>query len=153
VVIMNISKKLTQLTGNCHCGNVEFYFYTDKVVGELPVRACTCTFCIKHAARYTSDPAGHIKVVIHESKFLSSYRHGTGTADFLVCSRCGVCPLVLCLINDELHAVVNINALEDIAMFTQPAKSVDYDGETQQQRLVRRKKNWISQVTVSLDTH
>lgn len=144
----DISTKLTQLMGRCHCGNIEFHFYTDLVVAELPVRVCTCTFCIKHAARYTSAPAGQIKVVIHESKFLSRYRHGTGTADFLVCARCGVSPLVLCSINGELYATVNINALEDIAMFTQAGKFVEYDGETQQQRLARRKNSWVSKVTV-----
>lgn len=149
VMRTDISTKLTQLTGRCHCGNIEFHFYTDLVVGKLPVRVCTCSFCTKHAARYTSDPAGQIKVIIHESKFLTRYRHGTGTADFLVCARCGVSPLVLCSINNELHAIVNINALEDVAIFTQAAKFVDYDGETQLSRLERRKNSWISKVTVS----
>lgn len=146
----DISKKLTKLTGCCHCGNIEFHFYTEKVVGELTIRVCICTFCTKHAARYTSDPAGQIKVVVHESTFLSRYRHGTSTADFLVCARCGVSPVVLCSINGEVHAIVNINTLSDIAMFTQAVKFVDYEGETQQQRIARRKKSWISQVTVSL---
>ncbi len=143
------SLKLTQLMGHCHCRNIEFHFYTDLIIGKLPVRVCTCTFCTKHAARYTSDPAGQLKVVIHESKFLSPYRYGTGTADFLICARCGVFPLVLCSNEGELYAVININALEDVTMFTQTPKSVDYGGETQQQRLARRKSSWISQVTVS----
>jgi len=148
----DISKKLTQLTGCCHCGNIESHFYTDKIVGELPIRVCTCTFCTKQAARYMSDPAGQIKVVIHESKFLSRYRHGTSTADFLVRAKCGSSPVVLCSINGEVHAIVNINTLEDIAMFTQAAKFVDSEGETPQQRITRRKKSGISQVTVSVST-
>lgn len=119
------------------------------VLGEGSTSSGYSGLCIKHAARYTSDPAGQIKVVIHESKFLSRYRHGTGTADFLLCARCGVSPLVLCSINGELYATVNINALEDIAMFMQAGNFVEYDGETQQQRLARRKNSWVSKVTVS----
>lgn len=69
-----------------------------------------------------------------------------------MCARCGVSPVVLCSINGEVHAVVNINTLSDIAIFTQAVKFVDYEGETQQQRIARRKNSWISQVTVSLST-
>ncbi|PSO72364.1 MAG: hypothetical protein BRC41_15760 [Cyanobacteria bacterium QH_9_48_43] len=67
-----ISTKPTQLRGGRHCGNIEFYFSSDKVIAELPVRVCKCTFCTKHAARHTSEPAGQLKVVIHQSQFLTT---------------------------------------------------------------------------------
>ena len=44
--------------GRCHCGAIGFEYRTAKPVGEWPVRACQCSFCLKHGAIYTSDPAG-----------------------------------------------------------------------------------------------
>lgn len=80
------------------------------------------------------------------------YQHGTGTAELLVCARCGVFPLVLCSIDDKLYAITNINTCQYLDKFTQAPKFVDYDGEKEQQRLAQRKNSGIPQVTVSPTT-
>ena len=46
-----------RLTGGCHCGNLRLTFETQRDPGELVVRACSCSFCRRHACA-RSDPAG-----------------------------------------------------------------------------------------------
>ena len=75
--------------GNCHCGAVGFEYRTEKPVGEWFVRSCECSFCRKHGAIYTSDPAGSTRFVHKDVSALSRYRFGHKTADFVFCGRCG----------------------------------------------------------------
>ena len=142
--------KVNQLKGSCHCGNIELYFSTSKLISELPTRICSCTFCTKQAARYTSDPTGQLKIIIREPKFTTYYKHGTETADFLICTRCGVFLVALSSIDEQLYGVLNINTLEDIKQFTQTDSLANYQGESISQRLARRKDSWISQIDSSV---
>lgn len=145
----NPSIRVTQLKGSCYCGNIELVFSTSKSISELSTRKCTCSFCTKHAARYTSDPKGELKVVVRKPESLSYYRQGTETADFLICAKCGVFLLALSSIDEKLYGVININTLEDIEGFTQQDSLANYDGESVSQRLKRRKTSWISKVNIS----
>ena len=52
---------MSDWTGRCHCGAVGFAYETAKPPGEWPVRECQCSFCQKHGACYTSDPAGALR--------------------------------------------------------------------------------------------
>ena len=74
-------------TGGCHCGAVRF----EAELGEPPVPAleCNCSVC-----RMT----GFIHILVPHEQFelqtgrdaLASYRFGTGTANHLFCTTCGV---------------------------------------------------------------
>src|SRR5439155_217050 len=57
---------------------------------HLALRADTCSFCRRHGARTTSDPSGHVAITVHHPDQLLRYRFGLRTADFLVCTRCGI---------------------------------------------------------------
>lgn len=138
------------ITGRCHCGNIQIEF-THHHGNEIPVRACSCDFCRKHGGVWTSDPNGGLRVHVVDGADLCRYRFGTRTADFFVCSRCGVVPVVVSTIDDRDHAVVNVNTLEDVDA-ARLAKSVtDFDGEDTGERLQRRGRNWIPDVVVSID--
>ncbi len=78
------------LPGSCHCGQVRVAFETEVAPEALPVRACTCTFCRRHAPLYTCDAKGRVVFEIGEPQIASRYRFGLESADFLVCGRCGV---------------------------------------------------------------
>jgi hypothetical protein len=70
------------------------------------------------------------------------YRFGTRTADFHVCSTCGVVPIVTCEIEGRRYAVVNVNTFEGIDRARFVNAVVDFDGESTEGRLARRQRNW-----------
>ena len=77
-------------TGSCHCGNLKLEFETMLEPAALPLRACQCSFCRRHVALSTSDPAGSVRVSVADASLLQRYRFGLGITDFLICRRCGV---------------------------------------------------------------
>ena len=80
--------------GKCHCGNICFSLTWEPDPAEIPARACTCSFCIKHGGVWTSNPSGTLKIAVKDSSLVSTYAFGTRTAEFKVCARCGVVPVV-----------------------------------------------------------
>jgi hypothetical protein len=75
------------IDGRCHCGNVTFTLRWEPVPSEIPARACTCSFCTKHGAVWTSCPTGSLAVAIRTPASVARYRFGTGTAESHVCTR------------------------------------------------------------------
>ena len=134
------------IRGKCHCGSLTFSLAWDPDPAEIPARACSCSFCIKHGGVWTSNPGSALEVVIREPALVSQYTFGTRTAEFHVCARCGIVPVVTSRIDGRLYAVVNVNAFEgvDPARFRRAASS--FDGEGEDTRLARRKRNWIADV-------
>ncbi|HEX9579268.1 MAG TPA: hypothetical protein VF993_16055 [Myxococcales bacterium] len=126
------------ITGRCHCGNVETSLETGIDPRALPLRACQCTFCRRHGARTTSDPSGRAQIKVRDEAQLSRYRWGLATADFLVCRRCGVYAGAVM----QSWAVLNVNLFDDQEPFRREVQPVNYDGESAEQRIARRKKVW-----------
>src|SRR4051812_13602990 len=79
------------IDGRCHCGNVSFALTWEPDPTEIPVRACDCSFCVKHGGVWTSNPSGSLEVRLENPSLVSQYAFGTRTAQFHVCARCGVC--------------------------------------------------------------
>ena len=134
------------ITGTCHCGNISFKLHWTPEPSEIPARACTCTFCAKHGGVWTSCPAGSLKVTVADGALVSTYTFGTKTADFHVCARCGVAPVVTSRIDSRLYAVVNVNTFENVPPSLLKRAPVTFDEESEQSRLARRQKNWIADV-------
>ena len=132
--------------GKCHCGNVGFALTWEPDPGEIPARACTCSFCVKHGNVWTSHPGAALKVVVQDAARVSKYAFGTGTAQFHVCARCGVVPVVTSLIDGRLYAVVNVNAFEGVDPALLRRSSSNVEGEETGSRLARRRRNWIARV-------
>ena len=129
-------------TGRCHCGNIETA-YAHHHGNEIPVRACSCGYCVKHGGVWTSDPNGSLKVRVADSGALTRYQFGTRTADFYVCGRCGVVPVVVSTIEQRACAVVNVNTFEGVDAGRLNRTVTDFDGEGTGERLQRRQRNWI----------
>lgn len=132
--------------GKCHCGNIAFSLMWEPDPTEIPARACTCSFCTKHGGLWTSNPKGALEVVVKDPSLVSKYAFGTRTAEFHICARCGIVPVVTSLIDDRLYAVVSVNAFEDIDPALLRRASAGFDGEEEASRLARRKRNWIPDV-------
>ena len=135
------------INGTCHCGNISFALDWLPSPTEIPARACGCSFCTKHGGVWTSNPKGSLKVTIREPGLVSEYAFGTRTAQFHICARCGIVPVVTSRIDGQLYAVVSVNALEGIDPSRLRRAPVDFEGEATEDRLARRKRNWIADVT------
>ena len=138
-----------RIEGKCHCGNITYVLRWPHEETKIPVRACSCTFCTKHGGTYTSNHDAELAAVVHDEALVSQYKFGTETAEFYLCSRCGVVPFVTSMIEDNLYAVVNVNSFEGIDPSCFSRAVTDFDGETTEIRLDRRKRNWIPSVTIA----
>ncbi len=134
------------ISGRCHCSNISFELTWAPDPVEIRARACTCSFCVKHGGVWTSCPTGALKVTVRDPSLVSKYAFGTKTAEFHVCSKCGIVPVVTSRIGNRLYAVVNVNAFEDVAPSLLRHASTTFEGEKQEDRLARRRRNWIGDV-------
>lgn len=137
------------ISGKCHCGNISFAFDWTPDPTEIPARACGCSFCVKHGGLWTSNPRGALKVAIADASRVSRYAFGTRTAQFHVCAGCGVVPVVTSRIDGRLYAVVSVNAFEGIDASLIKRSPASFDGEGTDDRLARRKRNWIADVEMA----
>jgi len=135
--------------GRCHCGNISFGLDWKPDPAGIPARACTCSFCRKHGGVWTSNPGASLEVNVAEPALVSKYVFGTQTAQFHVCARCGGVPVVTSLIDAQLYAVVSVNAFEGVEPSLLRPAPASFDGETEETRLTRRKRNWIGKVRIS----
>ena len=134
--------------GKCHCANISFDLDWGGDPAAIPARACTCSFCRKHGGVWTSSPGARLEVRIEDPAHASRYAFGTKTADFLLCTRCGIVPVVTSRIDGNTYAVVSVNAFEDVDESRLARAPASFDGEGTDTRLERRKRNWIPAVRI-----
>ncbi len=132
--------------GSCHCGNVTFRLDWTPEPAEIPARACGCTFCTKHGGVWTSCPTGALQVRVHTPSQVSHYAFGTKTAEFHVCTRCGVAAVVTSRIEGRTYAVVNVRTFDNVDRARLRETPASFDGEDEATRLARRARHWIPEV-------
>lgn len=134
------------IRGACHCGNIAFSLTWEPDPAEIQARACGCSFCQKHGGVWTSNPKGALRVMVKEPTLVSKYAFGTRTAEFHICTRCGIVPVVTSRIDGHLYAVVSVNAFENVDPALVRRAPASFEGEETGKRLERRKRNWIPSV-------
>ncbi len=143
------------IEGGCHCGAIRYELHWPQGAGEgrVPARRCTCAFCTRIDGVWTSHPDARLQITEDPAMPATRYRFGTGTADFLFCSRCGITPMAICRLEGRDYAVVNVNTFETAAegRFRFDASDSDFEGEAVDDRLARRKARWIGRVAWSDD--
>ncbi|WP_210214747.1 hypothetical protein, partial [Mesorhizobium sp. M7A.F.Ca.ET.027.02.1.1] len=132
---------MTVHTGGCHCGNIRLEFSTELEPPQTEVRACQCSFCVRHGSRAVADPNGRLVISVKDETQLRRYQFGLRTADYLICRRCGVYVAAIAR-DDDARAIVIINALDDRERFNQEPVRVDFDTENRAQRQARRRTHW-----------
>ena len=73
--------------GGCHCGLVRFE--ADVPDGPIQVKECDCSIC---------SMSGYLHLLVPQEKFrltegrrdTTTYRFGTGTAQHIFCTQCGI---------------------------------------------------------------
>jgi len=136
---------MSTVLGGCDCGNLSVEMELSEPSDSYRPRACDCRFCRKHAAAYVSDPKGSLRIKVRETELLGRYRQGSGTADFLLCARCGVLVGVTYQEGERCYATVNVQAIGDGTTFVSPTvvspKALAID-----ERVQRWKQLWFSNV-------
>jgi hypothetical protein len=147
--MMSEAAPIREIQGKCHCGNIEYDLLWPASGKMFAVRACGCIFCAKHGGVYTSHPDARLEARIADISFVNKYAFGTRTAEFHICTRCGVVPFVTSTIEGNVFAVVNVNTFEKVDPSELDASPTDFESESVEGRLGRRKRNWISQVSLA----
>jgi hypothetical protein len=128
--------------GSCHCGAVGFEYETALEPSQWSSRACQCSFCTRHGAFYTSDPAGSVRWAHEDASLLTRYRFDHKTADFVFCGRCGGYLGAVTEEDGRTLMVINIRALDPMPSGVPAAQPMSYDGETTGNRNARRSARW-----------
>src|ERR1700741_1645172 len=129
--------------GNCHCGALGFEYSTELAPAAWSIRACQCSFCLKHGGVYTSDPAGSLRFTHAEPGQLTRYRFGHQTADLVFCGRCGGYLGAITEEDGQQLMVLNIHALDPPPEGLPAAQPMSYEGETSGDRPTPRGKRWM----------
>jgi hypothetical protein len=128
--------------GGCHCGNIRLTFATMIEPGQTEIRACQCSFCVKHGSRAAADPQGKLTISVEDTARLQKYAFGLRTAEYLICRDCGVYVAALTLGDSDRRAIVIVNALDERELFNREPVAVDYSAESKDERLTRRRARW-----------
>lgn len=98
------------LRGGCHCRAVR---YEIDVPSAVEVLDCNCSICAMTGFLHVIVPHEDFRLLSGEDR-LTSYRFGTGRAEHLFCSICGIKSFY----QPRSHPAswsVNLNALDDIS--------------------------------------
>ncbi|HEU0284375.1 MAG TPA: GFA family protein [Sphingomicrobium sp.] len=78
---------MIDLSGGCHCGAVRF---TAKLPDPpVPALDCNCSICLMTGFLHIMVPHEDFELITGRDA-LAAYRFGTGAAQHLFCSNCGV---------------------------------------------------------------
>jgi hypothetical protein len=138
---------MTTLQGQCHCGSIRVMLETAHAAAELPLRACTCSFCTRHNGQYTSDPTGHAHFEAAPGS-VTRYRFGHDDSDFLFCADCGVYVGAVSESDRGLVAVINVHGVDLPGFAGRPAEPMNFDDEDPSERSARRAARWTPAVLV-----
>ena len=138
-----------RIHASCHCGIIRVTFDWPGSEPTIPVRACGCALCTKHRAVWTSHPNGRFRLQIADDSGVMRYRFGTKTADFHVCMTCGAIPIVTSTIEGVRYAVFNVNTFDGIDRSQLVETVTNFEGETTENRLARRRRNWTPEAVHS----
>lgn len=139
------------IEGGCHCKALTYALdwplESDGDIANVPARRCSCSYCTRIDGAWTSHPQAKLTISEDDNSKATRYRFATGTADFLFCSNCGITPVVVCEIEGQEFAVVNVNTFADgFEGYALDHASTDFEGESVGDRLERRKARWIGEV-------
>jgi hypothetical protein len=109
------------IRGGCHCGAVRF---TAELPEAITAIDCNCSICARTGYLHVMVPH-HLFRLDRGRGSLTSYRFGTGAADHLFCSICGVKSFYQPRSHPDCWSV-NLRALDDPA--TLEVRKVPFDG-------------------------
>ncbi|WP_298969293.1 hypothetical protein [uncultured Roseobacter sp.] len=128
--------------GSCHCGAIRIELETSRAPQDQVLGACQCSFCRKHNTRAFSDPSAKVVITADNPHAVQLYEFGLKTSKQVICNRCGVYVAMILIDGERVFSVLNIDTLDDRALFTQSVEARVYDSESATERIERRRKRW-----------
>ena len=120
---------MIEVSGGCHCGGVRFSASMPEP--PVPALACNCSICTMTGFLHVMVPHDRFELLSGRES-LTSYRFGSGAADHLFCSNCGVKSFYQPRSHPDAWSV-NVNCLDDA-----PELSVEqFDGRNWEQAKAR----------------
>ena len=107
-------------SGGCHCGAVRF---EAELPESVEVLDCNCSICSMTGFRHLIVPHDDFRLLSGKDA-LTSYRFGTGAAEHLFCSRCGIKSFYQPRSHPNAWSV-NLNALDDPGALKVEARAFD----------------------------
>jgi hypothetical protein len=136
-----------ELSGGCHCGNLRLQVQLTRDPGEYSPRACDCDFCRKHGAAWLSDAQGSLRITVREPRELGKYAQGSGTAELLLCRRCGVVVSATLDADGHVYGAVNAQVIDSDAPFA-AAQVVSPHQLSVDDKVRRWRQLWFSDVSI-----
>jgi hypothetical protein len=127
--------------GSCHCRNLRIEFATEIRPAD-EVRSCQCSFCRKHGSHAVADPAGQLIIRAERGDLIGRYAFGLRTAEYLICRNCGVYVAAVTTDESQLRGIAIVNCLDERRQFTREPIAVDYNSESRDGRIGRRRRRW-----------
>ncbi len=115
-----------KIEGGCHCRAVRFEAEAPRAVEVLD---CNCSICSMTGFKHLIVPHRDFRLLSGEDK-LASYRFGTGAAEHLFCSVCGVKSFYQPRSHPEAWSV-NLNCLDDVSRLDISTR--EFDGRNWEQ--------------------
>ena len=120
---------MIEVSGGCHCGAVRFTATMPDP--PVPALACNCSICSMTGFLHVMVPHDRFELLSGRDA-LTSYRFGSGAADHLFCSNCGVKSFYQPRSHPNAWSV-NVNCLDEA-----PELSVEqFDGRNWEQAKAR----------------
>jgi hypothetical protein len=139
-------------SGSCHCGAIRVELRSERQPQEQVIGACQCSFCRKHNAKTFSDPNAFVTLTAHEPEHLRRYEFGLKTSEQIICGRCGVYVAMTITDAERVLSVINIDVLDDRALFDREPEPRDYSAEDRAGRIERRKARWTPTALIGWPT-
>jgi hypothetical protein len=108
------------ISGGCHCRAVRFEARVPRAVEVLD---CNCSICAATGFRHLIVPHEDFHLLSGEPA-LTHYRFGTGAADHVFCSVCGVKSFYQPRSHPEAWSL-NFNALDDVTELLVTVRAFD----------------------------
>jgi hypothetical protein len=108
------------IAGGCHCRAVRFEAETPRAAEVLD---CNCSICTATGFLHLVVPHADFRLLAGEER-LTSYRFGTGAANHLFCSVCGVKSFYQPRSHPSAWSV-NVNALDDPSLLELTVRAFD----------------------------
>ena len=122
---------MIEVSGGCHCGAVRFTANLPQP--PVPALACNCSICSMTGFLHVMVPHERFELLTGRDA-LTSYRFGTGAADHLFCSICGVKSFYQPRSHPDAWSL-NWNALDDVSGLK--ATVTAFDGRNWEQAKAR----------------
>jgi len=73
---------------------------------------------------------------------IQCYSFGLKTSEQIICRQCGVYVAMTLTDEGQVWSVINVDTLDDRAVFTRAPEPRDYSAEDREGRIARRKARW-----------